>query len=235
MDYDTDVNVTTKKEEGGPWDGDFTYSHPSYGLISVHRQQGGTVEPLFGSEVASNTKVAITIKRAKVTQRLGKNWYFERDLICKVLMSPVQYAEMISNPNTQGAPCTIDYTQDDGAIKYKPIDTQISYVESKIETEVSQLKTNVKQIQKDIEVILNQPGTLKKKDKQDIVGLVNKLTNKIRDSLPYYEKQLQESIVKLKSEAKTEIDAYVQHAISKAGVIALNNPEALKLMLEDKK
>ena len=213
--------------------GDVSYKHPSYGMIRVSRQSGGDGEPLFGSEVGSSSRMSISISEGVVTQHLGRNWYQDRKTITEVVMSPIQYAEMITNPNTQGMPCTIKYTRELGPIKYNSINTQTQYVESKIEEKVTNLKKETSTIQRDVKEILSQKGTLKKADKDSIQRLVRKLTDSVTDALPYYEECLKESIDRMKAEARTEIDGYLTHAITQTGLKALQDPEVLKLVMQD--
>ena len=118
--YDEEIKIKPASHGDG-----LTYSHESYGMISISRQTGGRELPLFGSEIGSNNTMSIKIEKADVTQNLGTNWYYGHELVCEVLMSPVQYAEMISNPNTPGIPCTIKYSQQHGQIKYRGIDITI--------------------------------------------------------------------------------------------------------------
>ena len=102
------VDEDIKREEaGGHRDGGFQYSHPCFGMIRISRQSGGDGRKLFGSEIETNNTIAITISEANVTQDLGRNWYYDHTILTEISMSPVQYAELISNPNTQGSPCTI--------------------------------------------------------------------------------------------------------------------------------
>ena len=225
MNYeiDEDIEVINKDYNGD----DPSYRHPSYGMISIHRTLGGTEEPLFGSEVGSSTKMRIELKQAEITQHLGRNWFYSYESICRVEMSPVQFAELITCPNTEGMPCTINYVRDCGLIKYKGIGTQTQYVESQLETEVSTLKNKVSTINSEVKGIIGKSGTLKKADKEKILSLVSSLVSILNSGIPFYEESLKESVDKLKSEARTEMDAYITHAIHKAGIEAINEKGGL--------
>lgn len=215
-------------------DGSFRYSHPSYGMISVSRSSSNTKEPLFGSEVATDSVISIKLSQACVEQSVGRNWYFDKQVIAEAKMTSHQYAELISNPNTQGTPCTIHYRSDLGRIKYRAMDTQVEYVESKIERQSSKLKKDVTEKMSDISELLNRKGAMKVSEKQELLGKIVSLTRQITSDLPFYETCMKENIEKMKSQAQIEIDSMVAHAITKAGIEVLNNPEAFKLLLEDK-
>lgn len=216
---DVDIKKTTK-DESDPLGGS-EYSHPSYGMISVSRATGGSGS-LFGSEIKNSNFMQIEISEASVRQDLGRNWYHSTNSIVEVNMSPVQYAELITCPNTSGVPCTITRRHDTGSINYKPIDTVTQHVESVVEEKLSSLKGDCKDVFEKVTEILSQK-TIKKADKEEIESLVRRLVADINSNIPFYEESVKESIDKAKVEAKAEIECYVQHAINKAGIKAIND------------
>lgn len=200
----------------------FTYNHPSFGIVQISHINGQC--KTFGSEVESTSMIELTVSGCEVTQSLGSNWYHQTGEKVRVRMSAVQYAELISNPNTQGSPCSIIATENDGLIEGKHIDTQTQYVESKIEKTVEELHRTVSTLKKDMDAILDKKGTFKKSDKEAIKTLFSKSLRSINDSLPFYEKCMRENIEKLKSEARADINCHLQHAINETGLAVLKDP-----------
>lgn len=226
--YEEEVKVEKGRING------FKYSHASYGMIHVSRQTcGGGGTELFGSGLRSNTQMSIVIEKGEVTQDLGRNWYFGLQNICEVLMSPVQYAEMISNPNTQGVPCTIRYTQEYGHIQFKGMSSQTEYIEEVIKEDFVNIKEKTNELANQFSAILSQKGTIKKDDKKALMNLIDKLVQGINSNLPFMEESFNKSIERTKLEAKTEIESYLQNAINRVGLKALQNPEALALVFKD--
>lgn len=219
-----------KVKKGGSHHGDsFEYSHESFGMARISHIQGRC--KTFGSELESSSLVELTISNCEVTQSLGTNWYHDTDDIVQVRMSAVQYAELISNPNSQGTPCTITHSEKHGRILEKHIDTKTQYVESKIEKTVNELHKNVATLQKDMNAILDRKGTFKKSDREDIKKLFHNSLLKINNNLPFYEKCMKENIEELKSEARADINCHIQHAINETGLAALKDPEIVKQLL----
>ncbi len=212
---------------------DVTYSHPSYGQIRVARTQGGGKE-LFGCETTTDSFISLEISEATNTQDLGRNWYFSTKSIVKVEMSSVQYAEMISNPNTEGVPCTIRYRQDLGYIEYKPHSTQIEYTKQKVKDELKGLSTNLKDKKLRAKEILSQTGSLKKADKEELLNIIQNIDSKMQSCIPFYVKSVEEHIERATMEAKVEAESFITHVQTKLGSTILSNPEAIKLLLEDK-
>ena len=209
------------------------YTHPSYGMVRIARQSGGSSTPLFGAEIESNSQICIEISEGDVTQNLGRNWYHAKNTICEVIMSPVQYAELISNPNTQGMPCTIKYTESKGTIVYKGIETQTHYVENRLEERVCKLKEDIENVHGLAKTILDKKTPLNKSEKGEVLGLISKLVTEFNSNLPFYEECFKENLNKQKSEAKVEVESYLAHAINQVGLKALEKPEVLALILKN--
>jgi len=225
---DQDIKVEKKAHNEG-----FTYSHPSFGMVKISRGSG-LKAPLFGSEIEHGSHVSITVSHAEVTQDLGRNWYFSNGIITEAILSPVQYADLISNPNTEGVPCTIRSTETDGYIKYKPIETVTEHVESVVEEKLSEMNDRVSNIYSDVSSILDKKGALNKSDKESIKQLISKLHADLGSNMDFYQRSHKEALNKQVLEAKSEIEAVVLDAKLKLGERALNNAEAVKLLLNDK-
>lgn len=208
-----------------------THEHPCFGMIHVSRRYGRT-EDLFGCEVAHENVMCIGISSAQVTQDLGKNWYYAKDTIAEVEMSGVQYAEMISNPNTQGVPCTIRYRADKGYIRSKGIDTVTQHAESETEKRVEELKQKARTTVTEIDELLNKKGALKKEDKEKIKSLVSFFSRELVSNIPFYEDQVKKSIGKAKIEAMTDIEQRMAHIVSRTGLEVLRNPEVVNKLLQ---
>ncbi len=204
-----------------------TYDHPCFGRIKINHIQGDT--RLFGSEISTRNPVSITVSSCEVTQDLGRNWYFSKDEIVEAWLTPVQYAELISSPNTEGVPCTIVYTESKGRIKSKHIDSGTEFARNELDNRASDIKTRAKTLVKEVEQLLT--GSVKKADKEDIVRLVHRMATDIGSNFEFHEECVKENIEKCVLEAKTEIDHHITRAVNRLGVKALESPEAIKLIL----
>jgi len=209
--------------------GSSEYSHPCFGMIRVSRITGGSGK-LFGTETDCNSRIRLSIGQATVTQDLSCNWYHQTDVITEVEMSPVQYAEMISNPNTSGVPCTITQTTEKGHIVYRGIDTMTEFAEQEVDRAFNQSKKMSAEAVKEITELLSQKS-IKKADKQAVINIASNLVQQINSNLPFYEKSVKENIERTKMEAKAEIESYVAHAITRAGIESINSGvDLVKLM-----
>jgi hypothetical protein len=226
-----DVEITSKQVEK-PFDG-LDHSHPSFGMIKVGRVSGAG-RRLFGSDVKVDSLISLQISGASVRQDLGTEWYASENEIIQVYLTPVQYAEMISSPDTSGVPCTIRFSEKLGQIVPRTIDTATEYVQSHIEKQVAELKENVSTASKDLMELLAKKGAFTKDDKKAVEDLFKKTLGDVTSGIPHYEKELYEKIERAKMEAKNQIESHISHAINNAGVAALNNPEIAKLVFDNK-
>jgi ElaB/YqjD/DUF883 family membrane-anchored ribosome-binding protein len=208
-----------------------TYTHPSYGMVRVSRCNGDV--NCFGSEIKNSSYMTLQISQAEVTQDLGKNWYHSDKKVCEVRMTPVQYAELISNPNTQGVPCTLEYTQELGRIEYNPISSVTKYSEDRIFEEVERLKKEMGNLSKEISSVLDQKGTLKKADKDSVKGKVSQLVQTFNSDLPFYEEQLTKAVDRQKLEAKAEMESYLSNIITRTGLEVLKDPNKIAMLTNE--
>lgn len=69
------------------------------GMVSWHRNIGAP-RTLFGTEIQSNP-ITLTIKRATECRELSRNWYHSDKQLVEIEMSPIQWAEFLTNGNTE--------------------------------------------------------------------------------------------------------------------------------------
>jgi|TARA_R110000851_G_scaffold152772_1_gene294568 hypothetical protein len=215
--------------------GGFRYSHPCFGMISISHGQGNFGTRLFGSEVDSNRHSTITISECEVRQDLGRNWYHSKQEITEVILTPIQFSEFVSSPNQGGVPCTIRYRCDVGHIGIKNIDTVTTFAKTELDKTGERIKQSSKEISQRVKEILNKKGALNRSDKDAVIRLVAKLSQDISSNFEFHEKNVHESIYAMVSEAKSDIDSHITHAINKIGIDTLKSPEAMRFLLESKK
>jgi hypothetical protein len=222
-----DVEITTVKAKH-PHKGD-THIHPCFGKISVNRITGRA--NLFATSIENSSFMSVTISECEVTQDLGRNWYMPKKEIVEAWLSPVQYAELISSPNTSGVPCTIRYRTDLGHITPRSIDTITQFAKSELEKSADSIRMKAAKIADEVNEILSKKGSLTKVDRGEIYGLVASLSTDVKSNFKFYEENVHKGIEKAAQEAKAEIDHHINHAITKLGVETLSSPEAMKLLL----
>lgn len=223
-----DEPVQVKKVES-PFSG-FSYKHPSYGRAVFHRVSGGN-RSLYGSDLKHGNTIQFTLESSSCKQDLGRNWFGGGDMIAEVEFSQVQFAELLTNMNTEGVPCTIKYRADMGRINFAEMSKAIDYVEDKIDKLVSSQASDLKKCKSEIDEILSSKGTMKKADKERVQKLSTMLVNLSQRSLPFYAESAVKIIGRSKAEAKASIEAHQQHLITTLGIAALQDEDVINKLL----
>lgn len=213
---------------------DIKYTHPSYGMARLSRHTGNFSDKLFGSEVDNSSAMCLTIGNASLTQDLGDNWYYQENTLVEAYFSPIQYSELISNPNTEGVPCTLRYVKGQGHIIYKPHATQVEYSLQKVKDMADGLQAGISKSKARAEELLNQKGTLKKADKEELLKLFRSIDRELSDGIPFYTKQVKDNAERMVAEAKIDAEALVTNIHTKIGSKLLQRPDLVELLVKEK-
>lgn len=176
------------------------YKHPSYGSIRVSRMVG-QFDDLFATETIHNSAMRIEIGYAQQTINHGNNFIFDKETVVSAEMSPIQFSEMITNPNSAGVPCTLRYTEKLGNITYKPSCSLVEDSVTKVEESLDNITSKIDPVKRRASEILEKKGTITKADRQEIQKLINSLGRELTDSVPFYTECVKENLEKMQSES----------------------------------
>lgn len=198
-------------------------NHPSFGAIQLDNVSGR--HTLFMSSVESHHFVSLTICHAEHHRSLHYDRIHPGQEIIRVLMTPVQLGELLTNMNNgSGTPCTIERMFVNG--KYKSIEDPPSL--TKRETYEKEFKEDVANIGKSLETLLKMAKEMEAKptvNKTERKALVEKIEAVQRDlvaNLPFVLKQFNEHVEKVTAEAKNEVEQYRRDMIERLGMKALD-------------
>lgn len=192
--------------------------HESFGMIEIHRTQGGYPH-LFGSSIPHNNKVRIAIKRAAVERDLNADHYYGRRELVEIEMSPTQFAEAITNMNTSGVPCTIRYIEGKEMERCPFVQKREQFADE-FEGKMRRISTKLN-VLLELAEALTQTKAPNKDQKEAILREVQKVRMEIGDNLPFTYRMFNEQMDKTVLEAKGEFEAMVQHTITSLGLQAL--------------
>lgn len=205
-------------------------AHPSYGMISCARCNGRSGR-LFGSSIKDHhATVRLTISEGEVHFDLSKEWYHSTDQYIEVEMSAVQFAEMLTSLNYgNGVPCTIRFVRGTDRIEDPPDDeTEVERVHNGFEEYTQEISDRYKKL---TDVVAKALKRSSKKTCEEVEKAVQLLHQAIVADMPFAVTQFQRATDKVVAAAKAEVEAFIQNAINKTGLHALNHPEA-RAMLE---
>ena len=211
-------------------------NHPAFGQIHFSRVSGDPGK-LYGSEINHNGFVRLTIHPSKELWHLSQSWYHgSLKTLCEVDLSAAQFAELLTSMNVgMGVPCTLRYVEGLGEIPYIEDDknTLHEQIKSDIRKEATEAFKGAAALEKLLDETLAK-SKLSKIQKEEISSLARKLTNAVRDSMPFIVDQYQEAAEKVGAKAKAELDAFAMSIITRLGEKALAqlNEETPKVQLK---
>lgn len=203
-------------------DDEQTFEHESYGMIAVSRVSASRSIPLFGSSLESNpTMMQLTITHGVRYHARGYDRYFGSKEIIRLWMTPAQYAEMISNPNSGcGVPCTLRHIQGTEMARPPEVPDEGKLVREKFKLETEGLSKKARDGGTKLRALLSS-AKISQKLRDEIQRTYEDATSFLRGAAPYFVESFQDAVQKTVVEAKQEIDAFLTHATHAAGVQAL--------------
>ena len=199
---------------------DTTEKHPAYGQISAGRVSGKTY--LYGSDFSHQHFIRIEIRRSELNRSLSRDWASGRDELIEVWLSEAQWATFVSSLNVgMGVQCTLKYIQGQPEIPGlpRPVRRAVQFAG---------------ELKKQFADALGFLGQLKERLKsgkagKEAVTLVERAEMEITSGAPWVAQSFEEHVEEVTEAAKTEVNAYIQGTIARAGLEALGGKPPLAL------
>lgn len=201
------------------------YKHPSFGMISFSRQQGGKTN-LFGSSIQHNNTISLVIREGQVSRGLNEDWYFGDKEIIRVEMSQSQFAELITSMNNgSGVPCTINYIQGKGNISNADFANKQQQFNEEFKDKIDRHYEQSLSSYNEIRDLLEHKKTISKSDRGKILEKFYQATCGLKGSSKFVYSQFQEQVEKTVTEAKGEIEAFAQNKLNSIAYAAINEKQ----------
>ena len=205
-------------------DGDRTKTtHPAFAQISASRVTGGTY--LYGSDFHHNHFMTISVSRSELNRDLSRDWHYARDEMIEVALSEAQWATFVSSLNQgSGVPCTLQRHD------HKMI-PQLPETPARIRQFDNELKDRLGAVEDDLDELAREinASKLSQKAKKGLLDTLNLATRNLTPNLTFVADQFGEHMEERTEKAKIEIEAYINSAINRAGVKALNEKAPIQI------
>lgn len=199
-------------------------THPSYGMISFSRIKSNGGVSLFGSSIKHNNPIRMEIYHADVERGLNRDWFHANGKIAEIEMSQSQFAEAITSLNMgDGVPCTVVFTERDGKIPECDFVSKIEQFKGEFTDHLSGIKDNLDKNIKIIEELFESRKTLKKSDKEMILSAFYSVKQNIGSNAEFIVDSFNEQMDKTVTEAKGEIESFMQHQVQKLASGAISD------------
>jgi hypothetical protein len=212
----TDPNLIIT-EQGAPMGG-YRMKHPTFGKITLSRWSGSSKDHLFMSNVETYSGISIEISLAELVHTNGSDHIFGNDPIIRVDLSPAQFADLLTNMNAEGTPCTIRANR--AATPVCPGSVpEMETAPKKIEAEFDQAISDLEFIDEKTGLQIREAiSKLPAKHQTAITEAIQNITSAVKSQLPYIRRRWEDSLQKQLIQAKQEIAAYTDGMLKRAGI-----------------
>lgn len=202
--------------------------HPSYGCIRLSKYSGNS--RLFMSPFRHQHFIGIAISRAKRYRSLSNDrMHGELRSVVEIFMSEAQFAHFITSATDGGGtPCTIHCVTSTYMPEPPGGDEIEAFHEDVEKSAVKAVSIFQKAIDKSFELV--NKGKAGKKELHELWNLLLASKRSIEDSMPFIVKQMRERMGQVAADAHTEIEAYMQRAVTALGMKALGADMPVKLL-----
>lgn len=197
-----------------------TYEHPAFGVITLSSPTGGR-GALFGSDLRHNGCMRITVSTAKLKRNLGRDWIFGDKQLLEVELSFSQFAQFITSQGKgDGTPATLRWIRGEGILP------DIVLPQTKHETHRKEVQESAKKALEHMREQIGRLGELiesgkaGKKDLKEIHRSLQIVSENMPSNLAFAVESAEEALEKATSDAKIEVESYIDIAARRIGLEA---------------
>lgn len=212
----------------GDWrDDEDVEEHPSFGVIGFSRVTHSLGRNLlFGSHLdCHHETIVMRVKMAERSHHLSHDWIHGHRELIEVEMSPMQFAQLLTTINFgDGVPCTIRFLTGKGRIDPVPeehLPEQVKILEG-VKTEAHDLVGSMDDRRKRLQELLSKKS-INKGDREEIATLSEGLFRWFEDCIPFAVESFEESVEKVVTAAKAQVEEFTLATLVKAGMEKLRD------------
>jgi hypothetical protein len=164
----------------------------------------------------------LTIYPADVEHHLSKDWYHAKNKpLIEVLLSPLQFSELLTTMNIGfGIPGTM-VRYGDQFFELPEYPSTAEQFKDEVQDDLKVVVDKILHAGKVIENLIDDPKPMGKQVKKELKDLVSSYRQYIEDHLPFVLNQFGRHMAKTVTEAKADVDAFVENTIVKTGIAEL--------------
>lgn len=190
--------------------GEDTYKHPAYGMLNFSRCQCSGGLSLFGSSIKHSDYISLKIRHAEM-KRGSYDRYYGNDTIVECRMSYTQFAQAISAMNQEpGIPVTLDYVKGEGEKPGCDFENKRIQLKDEFDKHIHDTSVASKALRDEVRELLDGKKPLNKSEKAMILARLDKICQNMDENTAYIAHCFDEHVEDTITEAKAEIEAFVQ-------------------------
>ncbi|ATN93490.1 hypothetical protein [Pseudoalteromonas phage J2-1_QLiu-2017] len=197
------------------------YSHPCFGMARVSHLNAKSGHSLFGSDLNHTDVFELTISGAEVTQKLGQNWYFDKDIKVRVQLTGTQFIGLMTNMNSQGVPCTINYSTDLGHIKTKMPPKLIDYTKQGLLRQPDKLVERAEDLVAFVKELTEQKKAVNKGQKETLERKAQNMLSALKGNYQFDVNNVEDAINLMIADAEVATSQTLDRIIREKGFDAV--------------
>lgn len=195
----------------------YSLEHPSFGAVQISRVSCNPPMRLYASSVDHANVIMLRINRSTLYRSLHEDKHYGGiHSIVEVTMSANQFAEAITSLNCgSGVPCTINFTEKDGAIsECADYRDERREVRQEFQDDCKAVANDLLTAVDKLSQVIGSAGAPKKGDLREVLAKLTHAVQQLESNMPFVLNQFDESCDKVVAEAKGEIDAAFTHVMA---------------------
>jgi hypothetical protein len=202
-----------------------TYEHESFGQIRFSRVNG--YANFYGSELPQQNYICLEISTSKCEKSLTQEWYFPQQKIMRLRMSAGQFSELITSMNYgSGVPCTFERLNGKVVEEYTNEEPRKEFVHRVFREKMQKFSETLNEKKVKAKEII-QKKNFNKSDVETLSNMLSSIFMEVEMNIPYFTECFQETMDKVVSEAKIEVENAILHKITLAGLEKLHEENNL--------
>lgn len=196
-------------------------SHDSYGMIGLYRTSGDP-GPLFGSSIRHQNYMTLRVRRAVKETRSAGYYTFAKEPLVEVMLSTTQFADLVTCVgHGDGLPCTIRSVGRQVMPPCPDYDQRAQF-EADFAASARAATQKLNGLINDVRAVFDKPNVTKA-DRANVMGVLESIRLELADTQPFIQSQFNEAMDRTVTEAKGEVEAFVQHKVVSLGLEALRD------------
>lgn len=211
---------------------DKSITHPACEMVRASRVSSSGGKTLIGSDLKHRDTITLTIASGYKKRELNQDWYFaDKDLI-EIEMSYSQWGQFICSMNVgSGIPCTIRYCDGKRVENPPEPDAPVEVFDEEMQKNLSEARAAAQNAVVSAKELLSKQ-TVGKRDREELIKLFEQLAGSISQATPFIERQFKEKMEHVVTDAKAEVEAYVNNKLIDLGIKGLGSGMQSPLALD---
>ena len=212
---------------------DKDYEKDYMGVITWGRLQCGAPQPMFGSEIKTDSPVYIRICHAVVSDMGGtptdKHIHGKHPAIIEVEMTPIQWAEFLTAGHVDdGVPCTITRLNGKSTSPVEMENLAYEYGQH-IDEQFNDFRDGIKKFEAEIEHTLESGKSMGKTQMKELLRHMKCFRENTPANIQLAHDRFREDMAKIVAKAKAEVNSYAELRLGDYGVKCLMDDKAMEL------